>query len=97
MPKNIVLRVRMDQEEYERIQANAETAGLKISSFVRRCATHREIKSTISIRLLAELRRIGGMTKKMWSEGRKDEANEIRDGLAAIRKAVEDAEATHGR
>jgi len=97
MPKNIVLRVRMDQEEYEKIQNHADTAGMKISSYVRACATHREIKSTISVRLLAELRRVGGMTKRMWSEGRQDEADAIRDGLIAIRKAIEEAGAGHGR
>jgi hypothetical protein len=97
MVKKIILRVRMDEAEFEKIQANADTAGLKISSYIRACATHREVKSSVSIRLLAELRRIGGMTKKLWSEGRREEAETIRAGLTAIRKAVENAEASNGR
>lgn len=91
MTKDTTLRFRVDADDLTTIQTNADTAGLKVGAYIRAAATRREIKSSVEVRILAELRRVGGMVKRLWAENRHEEAAAIRAGLTAIKKAVEEA------
>jgi len=86
------LYTRVSAEQKEQIQNSADTAGMTICEYLRERALSRHVKSTVDVRMLAELRRIGGMVKSLWKEGRTEEATAIREGLDGLRMAIQSAQ-----
>ena len=70
MKKNLETRIefRVTKEEREKIQEQAEASGLSISEYVRRRALGRRVDSVTDVRMLSELRRHGGLLKKIFIE-----------------------------
>ena len=62
------LDVRVTREERQEIQEQAEASGLSVSEYVRRRTLGRRVDSVMDVRMLSELRRQGGLLKKIFSE-----------------------------
>ena len=70
MKENLDSRVdfRLTREEREEIQEQAEASGLSVSEYVRRRALGRRVDSVTDVKMISELRRQGGLLKKIYSE-----------------------------
>jgi hypothetical protein len=55
--------IRLTDEEKFRIEEIALTAGLTTSEFIRRCALGKRVRSTVNLKAMAELNRLGGLQK----------------------------------
>lgn len=64
------LSLRLTLSEYEEIKSNAAIAGVGISSYIRKRVLGYKIKSKLSLTMIAELRRIGGLLKLVHLESR---------------------------
>ena len=62
------LDVRVTKEERQEIQEQAEASGLSVSEYVRRRTLGRRVDSVVEVRMLSELRRQGGLLKKVFNE-----------------------------
>ena len=60
--------VRVTREERQEIQGQAEASGLSLSEYVRRRTLGRRVDSVMDVRMLSEMRRQGGLLKKIFSE-----------------------------
>lgn len=59
---------RVTREEWQEIQEEAEASGLSVSEYVRRRALGRCVDSVTDVKMISELRRQGGLLKKIYSE-----------------------------
>ena len=59
---------RMTPSEYLELQEQADAAALTISEFVRRRLFGRRIVSKVELRVLSELRKLGGLLKHIHNE-----------------------------
>jgi len=68
--ENLEARIdfRVTTEERREIQEQAEASGLSISQYVRRRALGRRVDSVTDIKMISELRRQGGLLKKIFNE-----------------------------
>ncbi len=64
------INIRVTPQERNKIQEQAEVAGLSISEYIRRRVYGRYIPSRIEKRMLSELRRQGGLLKYIFNESR---------------------------
>lgn len=62
------LDVRVTKEERQEIQEQAKASGLSVSEYVRRRTLGRRVDSVVEVRMLSELRRQGGLLKKVFNE-----------------------------
>ena len=60
--------IRVTREERLEIQEQAEASGLSVSEYVRRRTLGRRVDSVMDIKMLSELRRQGGLLKKIFNE-----------------------------
>ena len=68
--ENLEARVdfRVTREERQEIQEQAEASGLSVSEYVRRRALGRRVASVTDVKMISELRRQGGLLKKIYGE-----------------------------
>ena len=57
------LSVRVTDEEYQDLVEQADVSGLSLSEYVRRRVFGRRVVSKLDLKVLAELRRLGGLLK----------------------------------
>ena len=83
---------RVTIEEREEIQEQAEASGLSVSEYVRRRALGRRVDSVTDVKMISELRRQGGLLKKIFndSNGMYDERMKI--ALDSINKFIDGLE-----
>jgi hypothetical protein len=62
------LTVRFRPEEMTDISGQADMCGLSVSELVRRRSLHRRVVSAADLKMISELRRIGGLIKLSFSE-----------------------------
>jgi hypothetical protein len=62
------LTVRFHSGELEELSNQAEVAGLCVSELVRRRALEKRISAVTDLKMLSELRRIGGLVKHFFNE-----------------------------
>lgn len=60
--------VRFRSGEMEELTEQAGVCGLSVSEFVRRRSLGRRVVPTVDLRMIAELRRIGGLMKHYFNE-----------------------------
>jgi hypothetical protein len=65
----IAIHSRVSVEEFEKIQENAEVAGMSLCKYIRHRVCGHKVSSAVEIRTIAELLRLGGLFKKAYSEG----------------------------
>jgi hypothetical protein len=62
--------VRLSEEEHRKIREQADASLLSVSEFIRRRAFGKQIVPQSDLRVLAELRRLGGLLKHIHLETR---------------------------
>ena len=66
--KNERLTVRFRPEELSELSKQAEVSGLSVSELIRRRTLGKHIASITDLKMLLELRRIGGLLKHLFNE-----------------------------
>lgn len=84
----------MSVEDYEKLTEAAETAGMPIEGYARHRLAGAHVSSKVEIRVLNELRRIGGLLKVLALKG-----EPTGPALADLKRAIKDlqGESGHGR
>jgi hypothetical protein len=62
------LTVRFRPEEMAELSGQADMCGLSVSELVRRRSLHRRVVPAADLKMISELRRIGGLMKLSFSE-----------------------------
>ena len=62
------LSVRFKPDEMEELVSQADVCGLSVSELVRRRSLHRRVVAAADLKMISELRRIGGLVKLSFSE-----------------------------
>ena len=83
------IEFRVTEEEREAILEQAEASGLSVSEYVRRRALGRRVDSVTDVRMLSELRRQGGLLKKIFNESNGMYSEEIVLALDRMSKFIE--------
>jgi len=79
--------VRFSDAEWNRVEKKASAADLPVTAYVRDAALGREIAA--GSRVVVELRRLGGLQKHLFTEGRRVGSVEYAKVLLAITDAIE--------
>ena len=91
------LSSRCTEEDYARVEHAAAVAGMSVCAYVRKRTTGEHVTAKINVQTLGELRRVGGLLKKLWVSSESDSAtagevsttlNELRSVLAELRAAT---------
>lgn len=82
-----MVAVRFSDDEWQTIETKAAAAQVPVTSYVRQAALNRDLASGANI--IAELRRLGGLQKKLFTEGHRIGAPEYAQILLAITDAIE--------
>ena len=83
---------RVTIEEREEIQEQAEASGLSVSEYVRRRALGRRVDSVVDVKMISELRRQGGLLRKIFNDSNGMYNEEIKIALDNINKFIESLE-----
>ena len=81
--------IRVTIEERREIQEHAEASGLSVSEYVRRRTLGRCVASVTDVRMLSELRRQGGLLKKIFIESNGVYREETAVAIGNINKIIE--------
>lgn len=82
------LDIRVTREEWQEIHEQAEASGLSVSEYVRRRTLGRKIDSVTDIKMLSELRRQGGLLKKIFNESNGKYSEKTAIALENINKFI---------
>lgn len=88
-PLDAVINVRLTVREKRRLQEDAEVAGLTMSSLVRRRYFGRRVVPKSDLKVIAELRRLGGLLKAVNLQTNFHGGPELSAALRAIRTYIE--------
>ena len=84
-----VINVRVSRVDKDALREAAELAGLSLSAYCRRrCLGHAVVAHTDRA-MIRELRRLGGLAKKMHTESGGAYRDETARALSDVRKAIE--------
>ncbi len=90
--RNKLMQLRCTEEEEALIKKKAEVAGITTSDFMRRSALSRPIVTRTDLKLMNELRSLGGLQKHLFNkmqEGMTTElSRQFSEILVAIQKAI---------
>jgi hypothetical protein len=91
--RTVNLKVRCLPEEEAIIRDKAAKENMSISEFLRYCALGGEVKSKsykskITSQLINDLRRLGGLQKHLFNEGKGAHSKEYTEILQAIKEAI---------
>ena len=84
--------IRVTRDERQEIQEQAEASGLSVSEYVRRRLLGRRVDSVTDVRMLSELRRQGGLLKKIFSESNGMYSEKTTVALENMNKFIEGLE-----
>ena len=92
--ENLEARIdfRVTVEERRKLQEEAEASGLSVSEYVRRRALGRRVDSVTDVKMISELRRQGGLLKKIYSESGGIYSEKTAFALANINRFIESLE-----
>ena len=83
---------RVTVDERQEIQEQAEASGLSVSEYVRRRSLGRRVDSVTDVKMISELRRQGGLLKKIFNDSNGMYNEEIKIVLDNINKFIESLE-----
>lgn len=87
-----VVRCRCTEDEYSAINKKALSAGLTTSEYLRRTALGRRIMIRTDIRMMNELKRLGGLQKHLYSQMQEamtlELSRQFSEALAGITNAI---------
>ncbi|QUE78416.1 mobilization protein (plasmid) [Stutzerimonas stutzeri] len=82
------IMVRVSPEEKETIEEQALDAGLTAPAFLRALGLNKRVTSKADKHLVNELRKLGGLQKHLFNEGRGVLSKEYAQILVEIQKAI---------
>ncbi|WP_048782428.1 plasmid mobilization protein MobA [Pantoea vagans] len=86
------IKFRCSEDEYEAISNKAIVAGLTTSEYLRRTALNRRIQVRTDIRMMNEIKRLGGLQKHLYTQMQEDMTTELSrqfsDVLVEIARAL---------
>jgi hypothetical protein len=82
------LTVRFRPEEVTELSGQADICGLSVSELVRRRSLHRRVVSAADLKMLSELRRIGGLLKLSFRETNGVYGDKTAAILGELREAI---------
>jgi hypothetical protein len=82
------IMVRVSPEEKAEIESNAHNVGLSAPAYLVHCGLSKRIVSKVDKHLVNELRKLGGLQKHLFNEGRGLHSKEYAEILVAIREAI---------
>lgn len=65
-----IVRCRVSEEQRQRLAEAAETAGMSVGRYARHRLAGSHVSSKVELQMLNELRRVGGLIKKLAAEGK---------------------------
>lgn len=80
--------VRCLPEERDEIRQKAADAGLSVGAFMLRCSLSRKIKPRNDHKLIAELSKLGGLQKYLFTQGNGIGSKEYAEVLQELKKAI---------
>lgn len=80
--------IRCLPEERDEIRQKAADAGLSVGAFILRCALSRKIKPRNDHKLIAELSKLGGLQKYLFTQGNGIGSKEYAEVLQELKKAI---------
>lgn len=75
--KDKLIKFRCSENDYESITKKAIVAGLTTSEYLRRTALSRRIQVRTDIRMMNELKRLGGLQKHLYTQMQEQMTTEI--------------------
>ena len=81
-PRRIYARLTVD--EYADLKEQADASALSLSEYVRRRVFGRRVTSKVDLRVLAELRRLGGLLKHIHNETGGMYSEDTQDAIQAL-------------
>lgn len=84
-----VVNVRLTPDEKNEVQENARCAGLSVSEFVRRRTLGRSVIASADMAVIRELRRLGGLLKRVHLESEGAYRAETWQAIAEITHYIE--------
>jgi len=83
--------VRVSPEEKQEIceKASASEKGLSAPEFLRRLAANKKIRSTTDRQVINELRRLGGLQKKLFQESNGLYSDQLNEVITQIIRTIE--------
>ena len=87
-----VINARLTQDEYAALSAEVDCAALSFSEYIRRRIFGKRISSKSDLRVLAELRRLGGLLKRVHIESFGAYRQETKAAINAITSYAESLE-----
>ncbi len=66
--RTIIISIRLTKEEQDFILTESDICGLSLSSFLRKRGLGKRVSAKTDLRVLSELRRIGGLLKHIHNE-----------------------------
>ena len=75
---------RLTDEEYADLQEQADVAAISLSEYIRRRVFARRVVSKLDLRVLAELRRLGGLLKLVHNETKGAYSQKTAEAIQAL-------------
>lgn len=86
--RTVQRRIRLTEEEDARIRELAKLAGKDISKYMRERALGWKFKSMVEAQMVNELRRLGGLLKKVHTDSHGAYSGDTAEALQAIIAAI---------
>ena len=83
------INIRVAEFELKEIKKDAEEAGLSLSEYGRRRLLGLRVDSKLDVRVVGELRRIGGLIKHLYNESNGMYSSESAEMLKTITKYIQ--------
>ena len=83
------INIRVTEYELKELKEDAEEAGLSLSEYGRRRLLGLRVDSKLDVRVVGELRRIGGLIKHLHNENNGMYSSESAEALRTITKFIQ--------
>ena len=83
------INIRVTEFELKELKEDAEEAGLSLSEYGRRRLLGLRVDSKLDVRIVAELRKLGGLIKHLHDESHGMYSSESAEALRAITKYIQ--------
>jgi len=87
--------VRAAPEEHELLVQKARDCGISLPAYLRACGLARQTRSKMEAHVLNELRRLGGLQKHLFNEGKGIGSKEFSEVLLQLKAAIRQAGALY--
>lgn len=86
--RTIKISLRVTEEEHKLIAEEADLCAISLSSFLRQRSLGKRVSAKTDLRVLAELRRIGGLLKHIHNETKGAYSAKTAEGIREITRYV---------